>query len=153
MIEQKETSDFSEASTTVQALGLSPHPEITQLQAQISRCSSYPILANDRQIVQLVLQNNGCELVIDWIHNTIAKNYMARWVNAEHGVIVDVFENDNGKIKISMHNLKEWISPSDSLMPRFAKSLAYKLQSAGATVRYKQPQLTKYEKAEGDSDE
>jgi hypothetical protein len=153
MIEQKENPDFSGPSTTVQNLRLFASPEITQLQAQISRCSSNSIVPNDRKIVSIVLENNGCMRSIDWFDNTLTKQRQARWINAEHGVIVDVFENDNNKIKISMHNLKEWISPSDSLMPRFAKSLAYKLQGAGASVRYKQEALSKYEKAEGDSDE
>ncbi len=152
MITQKETSDFSEASTTVQ-VGLAPRAEITKPQTEISCRSGYPILASDRQLVSLVLQNNGCQQSIDWTHNTITKQYQARWVHEEHGVIIDVFEKDNGTLKVSMHNLREWISPSDNLMPRFAKSLAYKIQGAGASVKYKQPQLAKYEKAAGDSDE
>ncbi len=152
MIEQKENPDFSGPSTTVQALGLSPQPEITQLQAQISLCSSNSIVPNDRKIVQLVLQNQGCILSIDWTQNALAKNRMARWVHPMHNLVIDVFENSDGKIRISMHHLREWQSPQDHLMPRFAKSIAYAISAAGASVRYKQDALAKYEKG-GLSDE
>jgi hypothetical protein len=96
--------------------------------------------------VSIVLENNGCELSIDWTHNPIAKNYMARWVHPLQNLIVDVFENAEGKVRISMHHLREWQSPQDHLMPRFAKSIAYAISAAGASVRYKQEALSKYEK-------
>jgi hypothetical protein len=152
MIDQKENPSLLGSSTTVQALGLSPQPKITQLQAQISRCSSSSIVPNDRKVVSIVLENNGCELSIDWTHNPIAKNYMARWVHPLQNLIVDVFENAEGKVRISMHHLREWQSPQDHLMPRFAKSIAYAISAAGASVRYKQDALAKYEKG-GLSDE
>jgi hypothetical protein len=151
MIEQKENPTLAGSPTTVQAMGLGP-TEITKLKTEISRCSGVSILANDRKLVSIVLENNGCQRSIDWTQNAVAKNRMARWVHPMHNLVIDVFENSDGKIRISMHHLREWQSPQDHLMPRFAKSIAYAISAAGASVRYKQDALAKYEKG-GLSDE
>ncbi len=142
MITQKENPDLSGSSTTVQALGLSPQPEITKLDSFESR----DILSTHLQIVELVLQKNGCELSQHWRFNSYTSQHQCRWVNEEQNLVVDLFENADRKLKISMHHLREWISPSDSLMPRFAKSLAYAISAAGGSVRYKQDALSKYQK-------
>ena len=142
MIEQKGNPDFSGPSTTALAFGLFAQPEITKHKLPFGDS----ILGADKQVVSLVLKNNGCILSIDWTQNAVAKNRMARWVHPQQNLVIDVFENSDGKIRISMHHLREWQSPQDHLMPRFAKSIAYAISAAGASVRYKQEALSKYEK-------
>jgi hypothetical protein len=142
MITQKENPSLLGSSTTVQALGLSPHQEITKLDSFESK----NILSTQLQVVEIVLQNNGCVLAQGWRFNSYTSNHMCRWVNEEHSLIVDLFESADRKLKISMHHSRQWISPSDSLMPRFAKSIAYAISAAGGLVKYKQSALARYEK-------
>jgi hypothetical protein len=148
MIDQKENPASTGSPTTAQAFGLFAQPEITKHKSPFGDS----ILGADKQVVSLVLKNNGCILSIDWTQNALAKNRMARWVHPQQNLVIDVFENSEGKIRISMHHLREWQSPQDHLMPRFAKSIAYAISAAGASVRYKQDALAKYEKG-GLSDE
>lgn len=128
-------------SSTTELTGLFAQTEIKKLDSFESKL----IVNNDRKILAIVLENNGCVASIDWSYNSLTKRHMARWVNQEQNLVVDVFESDEGKLRISMHHSREWISPSDSLMPRFAKSLAFALQSASVHCKYKQSSLHKYE--------
>ena len=142
---QRKEPEFPQAPSTTAHLGLAPEI-IKQSQAQISLCADSPILSTQLQIVEIVLQQNGCEMSMGWRFNSFTNHHQCRWVNAEHLLIVDIFENADRKLKISMHHLREWISPSDSLMPRFAKTLAYAISAAGGRVKYKQQSLAKYQK-------
>jgi hypothetical protein len=143
MITQKKEPEFPQAqSTTAQALGLSPHQEITKLDSFESKT----ILSTQLKIVELVLEKNGCVLAQGWRFNSYTQQHMCRWVNEKENLVVDLFENADRKLKISMHHSREWISPHDSLMPRFAKSIAYAISAAGGLVKYKQSALSKYEK-------
>jgi hypothetical protein len=142
MITQKKEPEFPQAqSTTAQISGCLPEPKITKLKTPFGKS----IVSNDRKIVALVLEQNGCVKSIDWTYNSLTKRHMARWLNEEQNLCVDVFESDEGKLKISMHHSRQWVSPHDSLTPRYSKTIAFALQAAGVRCKYKQSSLQKYE--------
>ncbi len=128
-------------SSTTALIGLFAQTEIKKLDSFESKL----IVNNDRKILAIVLENNGCVASIDWTYSTLTKKHMARWLNSEQNLVVDVFESDEGKIRISMHHARQWVSPHDSLTPRFAKTVAFALQSAGVRCKYKQSSLHKHE--------
>jgi hypothetical protein len=127
-------------TTTVAAFAA---PEITQ---QTSRQSVTP----DAAIVPIVLAQHGAQVSIPWFTNHLTKQRQCRYVIRDKSLIVDIFERESGRLKISMHHLEKWVSPSDSLMPRYAKTLAFALQSAGVRCKYQQDALQKYSKGVGD---
>ena len=136
MSDQKKEPDVSPAPSTTAHLGLFA-PEITQL---ISGSS----LSTDAQIVPVVLAQNGCKLSIDWHNNDTVKQ--CRWFNEDKNLIVDLFLDQRGRLKLSLHNSAVWQSPQDQQMPRFAKTVAYAISAAGCKVRYQQESLSKYAK-------
>ena len=138
MSDQKESPSFPRLPTTELQSGCLPEAEITQLISSNS-------LTTDATIVPIVLSQHGCVMAIDWFTNHLTKQRQCRWVNRDKSLIVDIFENERQKLKISMHNSAVWQSPQDQQMPRFAKTLAFALQSAGVRCKYQQDQLSKYQ--------
>ncbi|CAN1519255.1 hypothetical protein MCERE10_01815 [Burkholderiaceae bacterium] len=138
MSDQKKWPESPQAtSTTVLKSGCLPEAEI-----HTTACNS---LTTDAAIVPIVLAQHGCVMAIDWFTNHLTKQRQCRWVNRDKSLIVDIFENERQKLKISMHNSAVWQSPQDQQMPRFAKTLAFALQSAGVRCKYQQDQLSKYQ--------
>jgi hypothetical protein len=126
-------------STTIQVAAFAT-PEIKHT----SRTSLSP----DAAIVPVVLGQHGGQLSIPWFSNHLTKQRQCRYVIPDKSLIVDIFERESGRLKISMHHLEKWVSPSDSLMPRYAKSLAFAISAAGVKARYQQEQLSKYAKGD-----
>lgn len=135
MSDQKESPALARLPTTAQSSGLFS-PEIKKLQEQS--------LSTDVQVVPLVLEQNGCKLAIDWFNNDTVKQ--CRYYNEDKNLIVDLFQDQRGNLKISMHNSAVWQSPQDSNIPRFSKTVAYAISAAGCKVKYKQEALSKYQK-------
>jgi hypothetical protein len=141
---EKGSQDFSRLppSTTIQVAAFAA-PEITQQ-------SSGQSVTPDAAIVPIVLVQHGAQVSIPWFTNHLTKQRQCRYVIRDQNLIVDVFQNEREKLKISMHNLSKWVSPSDSLMPRYAKTLAFAISAAGVRCKYQQDALQKYSKGVGD---
>ncbi len=139
MSDQKKEPDVSPApSTTIQVAAFAA-PEITQQ-------SSGNSLTTDATIVQMVLVQHGAQVSIPWFTNHLTKQRQCRYVIRDKNLVVDIFERESGRLKLSLHNLEQWVSPSDSLMPRFAKTVAFAISAAGCKVTYQQDALSKYAK-------
>ena len=142
MSDQKKEPEFPQAQSTTE-LKSGCLPEITK--------TSNHSLSTDAAIIQAVLGRHGGQISIPWFNNHWMDQRQCRWVIPDKTLIVDIFERESGRLIISMHNLEKWVSPSDSLMPRFAKTLAFDLQSAGVKCKYQQDALQKYSKGVSDA--